>query len=172
MRLAPGLAQYFHDAIVAHCCALVQAGFSRKSDDRLNHRKARLMNRTILRRLAALVVALAVVAVVGVVAYQVGTGNMPGSHPTMRGMSFRGFGGGMGYVPGIGLFGLLGCVVVGLLVFWLLAARLAPDSGGSKAAAPTAGDLERLRELADLHTAGKLTDEEFTVAKRKLLGLQ
>jgi len=130
------------------------------------------MNRTALRRLAALVVALAVVVVVGVVAYQVGTGNAFGSHPMMRGISFRGFGGGMGYAPGIGLFGLLGFVAVGLLVLWLLAARLAPDNGGSKAAAPTAGDLERLRELADLHTAGKLTDEEFTVAKRKLLGLQ
>ena len=62
------------------------------------------MNRIVLRRLGALLVALAVVAVVGVVAYQVGTGNVPGSHPTMRVMSFRGFGGGMGYAPGIGLF--------------------------------------------------------------------
>ncbi|HEU6438848.1 MAG TPA: hypothetical protein VFC12_00285, partial [Terriglobales bacterium] len=60
------------------------------------------MNRTALRRLAALVVALAVVVVVGVVAYQVGTGNAFGSHPMMRGISFRGFGGGMGYAPGIG----------------------------------------------------------------------
>ena len=97
MRLLPGSAQYFHDAIVANGCALVQARFSRKIDDWPNHRKAWLMNRTVLRRLGALLVALAVVAVVGVVAYQVGTGNMFGSQPMMRGTSFRGFGGGMGY---------------------------------------------------------------------------
>jgi hypothetical protein len=130
------------------------------------------MNRTVLRRLAALLVALAVVAVVGVVAYQVGTGNTAGSHPMMRGTTFRGFGEGMGYVPGIGLLGLLGLVVVGLLVFWLLTTLVTPNRGGPGPAAATTGDLERLRELSDLHTAGKLTDEEFTVAKRKVLGLQ
>lgn len=130
------------------------------------------MNRTVLRRLAALVVALAVIAVVGVVAYQVGTGNMPGSHPIMRGTPFRGYGEGMGYAPGFGLLGLLGFALIGLLVFWLLVARPSLDSGGSRSTAPTAGDMERLRELSDLHTAGKLTDEEFTAAKRKVLGLQ
>lgn len=130
------------------------------------------MNRTALRRLGALVVALAVVALVGLVAYQAGTGNMPGSQPLMRGTPFRGFGEGMGYAPGIGLLGLLGFVVVGLLVFWLLITLVTPYRGASGSAAPTTGDLERLRELADLHTAGKLTDEEFTAAKRKVLGLQ
>jgi hypothetical protein len=78
----------------------------------------------------------------------------------------------MGYAPGIGLLGLLGFVVVGLLVFWLLITLVTPNSGAPGSAAPTTGDLERLRELSDLHTAGKLTDEEFTAAKRKVLGLQ
>jgi hypothetical protein len=121
--------------------------------------------------MGALVVALAVVAVVGVVAYQVGTGNLAGSHPMMRVSTFRGFGEGMGYAPGVGLLGLLGFVGVGVLVVWLLLALVTPNRGAPVPVAPTTGDLERLRELSDLHTAGKLTDEEFTVAKRKVLGL-
>ena len=129
------------------------------------------MNRTILRRMGALVVALAVVAVVGVVAYQVGTGNLAGSHPMMRASTFRGFGEGMGYAPGVGLLGLIGFVVVGVLIVWLLLALVTPKRDEPVPVAPTTGDLERLRELSDLHTAGKLTDEEFTVAKRKVLGL-
>ena len=129
------------------------------------------MNRTILRRMGALLVALAVVAVVGVVAYQVGTGNLAGSHPIMRASTFRGFGEGMGYAPGVGLLGLIGFVVVGVLIVWLLLALVTPNRGAPVPVAPTTGDLERLRELSDLHTAGKLTDQEFTVAKRKVLGL-
>lgn len=127
------------------------------------------MNRTILRRMGALVVAIAVVAVV--VAYQVGTGNLAGSHPMMRASTFRGFGEGMGYAPGVGLLGLIGFVVVGVLIVWLLLALVTPKRDEPVPVAPTTGDLERLRELSDLHTAGKLTDEEFTVAKRKVLGL-
>jgi uncharacterized membrane protein len=130
------------------------------------------MNRTLLRRLGALVVAFAVVAVVGVVAYQVGTRNLSGFNPMMRATPFRGFGGGMGYAPGVGLFGLLTFVAVGLLVLWLVIAVMGHNRAGSAPTPPTTGDLERLRELSDLHTAGKLTDEEFTVAKRKVLGLQ
>ena len=83
---------------------------------------------------------------------------------------------------GLGLIGLLGLVVVGVIFVWLLAAFLSPDHGrpGSVAAiggaptgsaGPASGDVERLKELSDLHAAGRLTDEEFTAAKRKLLGL-
>jgi len=37
---------------------------------------------------------------------------------------------------------------------------------------PTAGDLTtRLKELADLNAAGAITDEEFSAAKGKLLGM-
>jgi Short C-terminal domain len=40
------------------------------------------------------------------------------------------------------------------------------------AATATAPDpITRLRELADLHTEGKLTDDEFAAAKRQLLGM-
>jgi hypothetical protein len=39
------------------------------------------------------------------------------------------------------------------------------------AAAPAGGiDMNQLKQLADLHTAGVLSDEEFAAAKAKLLG--
>jgi len=38
--------------------------------------------------------------------------------------------------------------------------------------APAEGDqMAKLKELAELHTAGVLTDEEFSAAKAKILGL-
>jgi len=37
------------------------------------------------------------------------------------------------------------------------------------AAAPTAAD--EIKKLGDLHTAGILTDDEFSAAKKKLLGI-
>jgi uncharacterized membrane protein len=124
-----------------------------------------------LLQLTALLIALAAVVIVGVVAYNFGVTHTSDT-PMMRG-SFRGFDGGMGnYGPGAGLFGLVVVVVIGLLLFWLLAALLSPDGGGRRPVGSAAGDVERLRELSDLHTAGKLTDDEFAAAKRKLLGLQ
>jgi len=66
---------------------------------------------------------------------------------------------------------VLALVLIGLLFFWLLAAILTPSRGGTRTDAPAPGDLERLRELSDMHDRGQLTDEEFGAAKRKLLGL-
>ena len=37
-------------------------------------------------------------------------------------------------------------------------------------AAPAGIDMEQLKQLGELHTAGVLTDEEFAAAKAKLLG--
>jgi hypothetical protein len=37
------------------------------------------------------------------------------------------------------------------------------------AAAP-ASDMDQLKQLAELHTSGALTDEEFAAAKAKILG--
>jgi len=34
---------------------------------------------------------------------------------------------------------------------------------------PDSADLDEIRQLAELHTSGALTDEEFAVAKAKLL---
>ena len=39
-----------------------------------------------------------------------------------------------------------------------------PESSG-----PSPADLEQIKQLAELHTAGALTDEEFAAAKAKLL---
>jgi hypothetical protein len=38
------------------------------------------------------------------------------------------------------------------------------------AAAPAADPIEQLKQLADLHQQGVLTDEEFAVQKAKILG--
>ncbi len=39
------------------------------------------------------------------------------------------------------------------------------------AGAPEESQIDKLRELGDLHTSGVLTDEEFATAKGKLLGV-
>ena len=129
------------------------------------------MNRTVLPRLAALVIALLAIAAVIVVAYHFGVTNANGG-PIGRVFPMRGRMGGFGGDPGMGLVGLIVVVGVGLLFFWLLAALLSPNRGGASSVAPATGDMERLSQLSAMHDAGKLTDDEFTAAKRKLLGLQ
>ncbi len=37
--------------------------------------------------------------------------------------------------------------------------------------APEGSQIDKLRELGDLHTSGVLTDEEFAAAKGKVLGV-
>lgn len=124
------------------------------------------------KRLLWLVAAIAVVAVVAGLAYHVGTSNPQGTtfmpmRPFGRGFVADGYGG-----AGIGLLGLAGIVLLVLLLVWLIGAVVggpARDAGGARP--PDAGDVERLRELSDMHSGGQLTDEEFAAAKRKLLGL-
>ena len=44
--------------------------------------------------------------------------------------------------------------------------------GATRRVAPAAGDpLAEVRELAELHRSGALTDHEFAAAKKKVLGL-
>ncbi len=58
--------------------------------------------------------------------------------------------------------------------------RISGLEGGSAGGAPapaasgglSADNMTRLKELADLHTQGVLTDEEFTEQKQRLLGGQ
>ncbi len=45
----------------------------------------------------------------------------------------------------------------------------APAAGPAQASAYDAEPVARLKELADLHAAGALTDEEYAAAKRRLL---
>jgi putative oligomerization/nucleic acid binding protein len=52
------------------------------------------------------------------------------------------------------------------------AAATAGDTGTGPAAEPSASSLSgQLNQLIDLHNQGTLTDEEFTAAKAKLLGM-
>jgi hypothetical protein len=129
------------------------------------------MRRNLVRLGAVVVIALVGVGVVGIAAYHFGVTSTSGA-PMMRGMPVRGFVGVRGYDwPGVGLLGLLGFALIGVLVIWLLAALLSPDRGGPSSTGPAAGDVERLRELSDMHAQGHLTDDEFATAKRKILGL-
>ncbi len=129
------------------------------------------MKSTVVRRLAILVIVLAALAAVAVIAYQLGANN--NNEPAFRGGLFRGgMMGGWGYGAGAGLFGLIGVVLVGVLVVWVFAAVVSHESGSRGPAAPAPGDLDRLTALSEMHSRGELTDEEFSAAKRKLLGLQ
>jgi len=70
---------------------------------------------------------------------------------------------------------LLGAALVGGLGFAAgRASKRSPDSGVAPAGqVPQPGSPEltaRLKELADLHDSGALTDAEFAAAKAKLLG--
>ncbi len=50
--------------------------------------------------------------------------------------------------------------------------QYAPPPPAPAPAPPAASDsAEQIEKLAELHTSGALTDEEFTAAKAKLLGL-
>jgi len=52
-----------------------------------------------------------------------------------------------------------------------MAAQQAAPVAAAPAAAPAGGiDMEQLKQLGELHTAGILSDEEFAAAKAKLLG--
>ena len=133
--------------------------------------------------IAVLVILLAAVALI---AFGLGSAaanrgffdNMP-----MRGFVPRGQGAGPGAALG-GLIWLLLLVGLGLLfvvgLVKVLDERNQPPGGSGQAPArppattfhaPVDDGIDRLRELAELHDRGKLTDEEFTAAKRRLLGL-
>jgi uncharacterized membrane protein len=77
---------------------------------------------------------------------------------------------------GVGWWGVIpGLIVVFLVIFLFAALLTGPDRSSSRAGVtsptPQAGDVDRLRELSDLHERGRLTDEEFAAAKKKILGL-
>ena len=150
------------------------------------------MNGKVWRALLAVIAGVILVVIVGVVAFHLGATNGYGEGswfgPFMRGrMAYGGF--------GAGLFGLLFMILVVVGVIWLIAAIVGwnqgpryrpgpppppPGAYGPPPAAPFGAPpvppaspegLERLKELSDLHDRGALTDEEFTAAKRRLLGL-
>jgi uncharacterized membrane protein len=133
------------------------------------------MNRRLIRALLAVIVGAIVLVAVGAVAYHFGATN--GGHgfgPMMRGRGgFGGFGGSGGW----DLLSMVAALLFAIVVIWLVAALLGfgrtpsaamPPAGATSA---TPEGLERLKELSDLHDRGALSDEEFTAAKRRLLGL-
>jgi hypothetical protein len=126
-----------------------------------------------LKRLLWFVAALAVIGAVAGLAFAVGNSNAHGTvFMPMRPFG-RGFAGDGSGWPGIGLLGLAGMVLFVLLIVWLIGALIGGPTRDPGASRPpdAAGSVERLRELSDMHSNGRLTDEEFTAAKRKLLGL-
>jgi hypothetical protein len=116
-----------------------------------------------------LLIGIAALAVVGVVAYNLGLGASHGTVRTMFG-PFRGtYAYGLGF--GFGPFGLVAAVLFGFLLVWLFVALISGPAGGSQRVPTDPASVDRLRELAELHDKGALTAEEFAAAKRKLLGL-
>ena len=131
------------------------------------------------RRIVWIVLGIAAVVAVAAVSFHAGTQSGNPGGPMMR----RGFGGGMmgwdgngwsGAIPGL----LVVFVLIVLFVMLLTGAgsdRSAGPAGPAGSAGPTPAppthDVDRLRELSELHDRGNLTDEEFAAAKRKLLGL-
>lgn len=83
---------------------------------------------------------------------------------------------GLGMTYGYTWFGLLGPLLLILLIVGLVAWALTPTSHGQRSSygqvqeAPRSG-VDQLKDLAELHDRGQLSDEEFAAAKRRLLGL-
>jgi uncharacterized membrane protein len=121
-------------------------------------------------RLIWVVLGVAALVAVAVVAYQVGaSGGYSGPFFMRRGSGMLGWEGGVGWwgiVPALMLVFLVIVLFVILLGGFDRPSR--PTTPGP--AAPTQ-DVDRLRELVELHDRGQLNDEEFAAAKRKILGL-
>jgi uncharacterized membrane protein len=127
------------------------------------------MNRSGLRRLLWLIIGIAVLAVVGVVAYSFGVAASHGAAHTAVG-PFRGnYAYALGF--GAGPFGLLAAVLFGFVLIWLFVALISGPAVGPHRESTDPAGVDRLRDLSEIHDKGALTDEEFTAAKRRLLGL-
>ncbi len=127
------------------------------------------MNGKGLRRLLWLVVGIAAVAVVGVVAYNLG---LAANHGAAH-VAFGPLRGNYAYGPGLGFgpFGLLAAILFGLVLVWLFVALISGPAGGPNRVSNDPTAIDRLRELSEMHDKGALSDEEFAASKRRLLGL-
>jgi uncharacterized membrane protein len=137
------------------------------------------MSSKVVRRLLGLVIGVVALAIVGVVAYNLGINAGHGGAQPMFG-PMRGYGRMGGFDAGLGLWGLFPLLLLGLLIVGLIAflatpgGRPAPSSTqptASPSSGPAASGVDGLQQLTEMHTRGELTDEEFTAAKRRLLGL-
>lgn len=119
------------------------------------------------RRLAGIALVILLVVVVGAVGFGLG---VAAAHRGLGEAVPHGFG--VRY-PGLGLFGLLGpLVVIGLAVTFVVLLVREPARPAAPPAPQDGRDgVDRLRELAAMHERGVLTDDEFAAAKRKFLDL-
>jgi uncharacterized membrane protein len=120
-------------------------------------------------RLIWLVLGVAALLAVAAVAYAVGAGaGYSGPFVVRRGYDMAGWSG----APWWGIGPVLIVVFVVIVLFVLLfggsdrSSRTTPPGS-----AGTTHDVDRLRELAEMHDRGQLNDEEFAAAKRKILGI-
>ena len=152
-------------------------------------------------RLLVVVAGLAVLVAVAAVAYYAGNTAAGTPDRGFVSPRFHGMGGmSFSQAGGLGGFWLIGALLLGFLLVLVIMAlagsggpstrpaanaaaanAAAANAAAANAAAAAAGNptaptnpatgVDRLRELAELHDRGALTDEEFTAAKRQLLGL-
>ena len=115
--------------------------------------------------LLGIVIAGAVLAAIGVIAYNVGaTNGGNGGHvvfgPMMRGDRGAEFGMGVG-----GWWGIIPALMLGLVIVLVVAALLAGAGRGasSPALTPSADPPSGLRELVEMHDRGALTDDECPI---------
>jgi hypothetical protein len=120
-----------------------------------------------------IVVVVAAVAAIGVVAYNMGVNNGGDGGHGVFGPMMRGYRGGTFGMGAGGWWGVFPAMLLGFVVVVVLVALLAGSGRGTPAPAPRpSGDPPSgLRELVEMHDRGALTDDEFTAAKRRLLGL-
>jgi uncharacterized membrane protein len=136
------------------------------------------MNRKIVWRILVAVVAVAVVAAVGIAAYNWGfSAGQNGTNVVVRGyrgpmMGVEHVGSGWLLGSGLGLLGLVCLFLLGLALVWLVVVAANPNRGASAASgAATGSGVEQLRELSEMRSRGELTEAEFKAAKSKLLGM-
>jgi uncharacterized membrane protein len=124
------------------------------------------MNRT-ARRLALIVAVGAVIVGVAVACYIFGSNaGHAGQGPMMGYRGFRGPGM-MNWDGGFAWWPPAFMIFVGIVV---LAVLLIPGQGVWRSPS-VPGSIDQLARLSEMHDKGALSDEEFTAAKRKLLGL-
>jgi uncharacterized membrane protein len=140
------------------------------------------MSRKVVWRLLGLLVGVLALAIIGVVAYKLGANASHGGAQTAFG-PMRGFGRMVGFDGGFGLWGLIPLLLLGLLVVGLVAVLATPIGRPTPPSTPpmpgpgvassgvASSGVDGLQQLTEMHTRGDLTDEEFSAAKRRLLGL-
>jgi uncharacterized membrane protein len=130
------------------------------------------MKRKGLVALLGIVVGVAVLAAVGVVAYNFGANAGDGGGHAVFGPMMRGYRGGFFGIGSGWWWGIVPALLFGFVIVLVLMALLGTGrSATTQAPGPSGESSAGLRELVEMHDRGALTDDEFAAAKRKLLGL-